>query len=99
VFGRNSASFQKRFLPRLKRTLLDQQEDSFPPNVTITKPFSGPKAIGEDKELIQKSKGRRKNMPRAQERAKRKAVFWRKIKRDFIYKNQKNYKLKDQNQK
>jgi hypothetical protein len=57
------------------RTLLDQQENSFPPNVTITKPFSGPKAIGEDKELIQKSKGRRKNMPRAKKEQKEKLYF------------------------
>jgi hypothetical protein len=51
--------------------------------------------------LIQKSKGRRKNMPRKKRAAKKveKSCILKKRKRNFIYKNQKNYKLKDQNQK
>jgi len=58
---------------------------------------------GEEKELIQKSKGRRKNMPNAKKEKEllsrwKKAVFWKR-KRNSILQKPKNYKLKDQNQK
>jgi hypothetical protein len=43
---------------------------------------------GEDKEFKQKSKGRRKNMPKELLRRWKKAVFW-KEKESYFYKNQK----------
>jgi len=41
----------------------------------IQNPSLDPRLIGEDKELIQKSKGRRKNMPRAKKEQKEKLYF------------------------
>lgn len=52
--------------------------------------------VREDKELIQKSKGRRKNMPRAA-KALKKGCIWKEKK--VILQKPKNQKLKDQNQK
>lgn len=50
--------------------------------------------LREEKELIQKSKGRRKNMPRRKELLRwwKKAVFWKENK--FTYKNQKKLQIK-----
>jgi len=96
----------RRFPPKKRglRTLLvrSHQQEIVPPAVPPTRPFLGSKSGKiEEKELIQKSKGRRKNMPRRKSTRAAKAVekrlcLTRKI---TILQKQKNQKLKDQNQK